>query len=167
MTSPLETTDLLVKRLKDALWKEIEKVRALEARVADLEAVIRSTLGEVGDFPGLPDDWPEHPFYWREWLHSRFKILKGGGGVAQKIPTEETGRDAAASKVGRSVGVSRGGSPQSAEPAAPRNPEPRKWDAGQCASCEETAYTRFLPTPGRRYLCLKCWRRGQARGVRR
>jgi len=82
--------------LTDAMQKEIAKVRALEAELAALEKgavegswraraekvearvkefkdVIREVLGESGDFPGLPDDWPGRPFYWREWLRRKLR----------------------------------------------------------------------------------------------
>ncbi len=44
---------------------------ALRARVAELERVIEWALGERGDFPSLPDDWPKRKFYWRTELRER------------------------------------------------------------------------------------------------
>lgn len=44
---------------------------ALRARVAKLERVIEWALGERGDFPSLPDDWPKRKFYWRTELRER------------------------------------------------------------------------------------------------
>ena len=44
-----------------------ERDRVAE-RAANLEGIIRSALGEVGDFPPRPDDWPRSPYYWRTWL---------------------------------------------------------------------------------------------------
>ena len=33
-----------------------------------MKAVVYSALGENGEFPSLPQDWPKRPFYWRTWL---------------------------------------------------------------------------------------------------
>ena len=45
-----------------------EKARAEKA---ERERVIEWALGERGDFPSLPDDWPKRKFYWRTELRER------------------------------------------------------------------------------------------------
>ena len=63
------------RKLSDDWMARAEKA---EARVAELEKAIRSALGEIGDFPGIPEDWPRRPFYWRTWLRQLSGIVFEG-----------------------------------------------------------------------------------------
>jgi len=65
----------LNRELSDDWMARAEKA---EARVAELEKAIRSALGEIGDFPGIPEDWPRRPFYWRTWLRQLSGIVFEG-----------------------------------------------------------------------------------------
>ena len=62
-----------IRRLREALEHGVEHKRKAEARAekAERERVIEWALGERGDFPSLPDDWPKRKFYWRTELRER------------------------------------------------------------------------------------------------
>lgn len=47
----------------------------MTSRERALVNLIRWALGEGGEFPMLPDDWPKRKFYWREELRRRFEAI--------------------------------------------------------------------------------------------
>ena len=58
---------------RKATVKECERLRT---RVKELEDVIRSALGEIGDFPPRPEGGP--PFWWRDWLQEKARLSTVG-----------------------------------------------------------------------------------------
>jgi translation elongation factor EF-Ts len=63
-----EKAEARVKDLESLLDQATDVHAVLIGRAEKAEAAIRSALGEDGDFPPLPDDWPKRPYYWRSWL---------------------------------------------------------------------------------------------------
>jgi hypothetical protein len=50
-------------------------IDALKQQRQALDDLVLWTLGEIGDFPGLPDDWPKRKYYWRSVLRAKHAEL--------------------------------------------------------------------------------------------
>lgn len=51
-------------------------IDAIKKHRAEVDDLVLWTLGEIGDFPMLPDDWPKRKFYWRHSLRQKFEALQ-------------------------------------------------------------------------------------------
>lgn len=59
------------------IHRQQEKIKAAEG-------IILWALGENGNFPDLPDDWPKRKFYWRGEMRSKFDALAALASASKK-----------------------------------------------------------------------------------
>lgn len=64
-----------IKMGQDSYPPQAKSEPAPQARLAEAVEIIRWALGEEGEFPDLPDDWPKRKFYWRTELREKAEHL--------------------------------------------------------------------------------------------